>query len=133
MCPCALRSEGPRRIGRYGSKATKPDFAVPAAGGSAGVRAGGVERAKAGAKDFGGVADAGKPGLVDQQQWEGGAHRALRDASATGYVCGKGARDRGTDGQERASDFGIGRKGRGSEALRGEGQAHASAGGSALS
>src|SRR5882762_2561355 len=95
---------------------------------SAGVRPGGVKRAKAGAEDFGGDADAGKPGVVHQQQWKGRAYFAVCDASATRYVCGKGAGDGGTDGQERASDSGIGRKGRGSEALRGEGQAPASAG-----
>src|SRR5713101_7220858 len=125
MFSCASRSAGPRRIGKYGSQAAKPNLALPAAGGSAGIRPGGVERAKAGAEDFGGNADAGKPGVVDQQQWKGRAYFAVRDASATGYVCGKGACDGGTDGQERARDSGIGCKGCGGEALRGEGQAPA--------
>src|SRR5258708_7473714 len=31
MCPCGVWSEGPRRMGRYGSQATKPDFAGPVA------------------------------------------------------------------------------------------------------
>src|SRR6266705_3385535 len=77
---------------------------------------GGIERAKAGAEDFGSDADAGKPGVVHQQQWKGRAYFAVCDASATGYVCGKGACDGGTDGQERASDSGIGCKGCGGEA-----------------
>src|SRR6266550_5222020 len=117
----------------YGSQAAKPNLALPAAGGSAGVRSGGIERAKAGAEDFGGDADAGKPGVVHQQQWKGRAYFAVCDASATGYVCGKGACDGGTDGQERASDSGIGCKGCSGDALRGEGQAAASAGRSAHS
>src|SRR5256886_8256657 len=130
MCPCALaraKSE-PRRIGEYGSPVAKSNFALPAAGGSAGVRTGGIERAKASGKDFSGDADAGKPGYLHQQQWKGRAHRALRDAGATGYVRRKGARDRGTDDQERADDSRIGCKGCGGAALRGAGQASASAG-----
>src|SRR5882724_1052421 len=94
--PCALRSAGARRIGRNGSQAAKPNIAVPAAGGRAGVCAGGVERAKAGAEGCRGGADTGKPGFVHQQQRKSRAHRAVRYASATGYVCGKGARDGGT-------------------------------------
>src|SRR5260370_14125908 len=116
MFSCASRSAGPRRIGKYGSQAAKPNLALPAAGGSAGVRAGGVERAKAGAEDFGGDARAGKPGVIDQQQWKSRAYLAVRDASATGYVCGEGARARGTERQQKASDPGIGCKGCGGEA-----------------
>src|SRR5260370_7338156 len=125
MFSCASRSAGPRRIGKYGSQAAKPNLALPAAGGSAGVRAGAVERAKAGAEGFGGDANAGKPGRIEQQQWKGRADRAVRDASGTGYVCGEGARDRGTGRQERASDPGTGCKGCGGETLRGEGEAAA--------
>src|SRR6267143_3554779 len=127
MRPCALQSSStePRGIGRNGSQAAKSNFALPGAGGSAGVRWRRAERAKASAEDFGGYADAGEPGVVHQQQWKGRAHRALRDASATGYVCGKGARDRGTGRQERASDPGIGCKRCGGETLRGEGKAPA--------
>src|SRR5258708_35705481 len=125
MFSCASRSAGPRRIGKYGAQAAKPNLALPAGGGSAGVRAGAVERAKAGAEGFGGDANAGKPGVIDQQQWKGRADLAVRDASGTGYVCGEGARDRGTGRQERASDPGTGCKGCGGETLRGEGKAAA--------
>src|SRR5713101_1623778 len=123
MYSCVLGSEGePGRITEYGSQTAKPDRALPAAGGGPGVRGGGAERAKAGAKDFSGGADARKSGVVYQQQRESRADLAVRDAGTTGYVCGKGARGRGTDGQERASDSGIGRKGCGSPACRSEGE-----------
>src|SRR5216683_6619454 len=111
MCPCALRSAGPRRIGRNGSQAAKPNLALPAAGGSAGVRWGEGKRAKAGAQDFGGDADARKPGLVHQQQRKGRAHLALRDASATGYVCAEGERARRAAREEGATAAGTGRQG----------------------
>src|SRR6266581_3314073 len=68
MCPCALRSAGPRRIGRNGSQAAKSNFALPGSGGGAGVRGDKVERTKASAEDFGSDADAGEPCLVDLQQ-----------------------------------------------------------------
>src|SRR5260370_20805878 len=123
MFSCASRSAGPRRMGGYGSREGKTRLGLPAAGGSAGVRAGAVERAKAGAEGFGGDANAGKPGVIDQQQWKGRADLAVRDASGTGYVCGEGARDRGTGRQERASDPGTGCKGCGGETVRGEGEA----------
>src|SRR5260370_7540299 len=101
MFPCASRSAGPRRIGKYGSQAANPNLALPAAGGSAGVRAGAVERAKAGAEGFGGDANAGKPGVIDQPQWKGRADLAVRDASGTGYAWGEGARHGGTGPQEQ--------------------------------
>src|SRR5260370_2476552 len=125
MFSCGSRSAGPRRIGKYGSQDGRRNMALAGAGGSAGVRAGAVERAKAGAEGFGGDASAGKPGVIDQQQWKGRADLAVRDASGTGYVCGEGARDRGTGRQERASDPGTGCKGCGGETLRGEGKAAA--------
>src|SRR5260370_30521432 len=108
MFSCASRSAGPRRIGKYGSQAAKPNLALPAAGGGAGVRAGTVERAKAGAEGFGGDANAGKTGVIDQQQWKGRADLAVRDASGTGEGCGEGARGRGAGGAGRARDPGTG-------------------------
>src|SRR6266481_5610006 len=119
ISPCALRAAGARRIGRNGSQAAKPDIALPGAGRSAGIRAGGVERAKAGAKGCGGGADTGKPGFVHQQQRKSGAYRAFCDASATGYVCGEGACNGRTVRQEGTSATGTRRQGSGSEACRG--------------
>src|SRR5260370_1720524 len=104
MFSCASRSAGPRRIGKYGSQAAKPNLALPAAGGSAGVRAGAVERAKAGAEGFGGDGNAGKPGVIDQQQWKGRAALAGWDWGGTGYACGVGARARGAGGAKRDTD-----------------------------
>src|SRR5260370_343458 len=122
MCPCALRSAGPRRIGRNGSQAAKPNLALPAAGGGAGVRWGGGKRAKGGGPDFRGEACGGEPGLVRQQQRKGRAHLALRDAGATGYVCAEGECARRAAGEEGPTAAGTGRQGRGGAACGGEGE-----------
>src|SRR6266436_823057 len=115
MRPCALQSSsaGPRGIGRNGSQAAKSDFALPGAGSSAGDGWARVERTKASAKDIGGDAGAREPGVVHQQQRKGRAHRPLRDASATGYICAEGKRSRRADREEGTSAAGIGCQGRG--------------------
>src|SRR6266849_6926269 len=88
----------PHRIGTNGSATAKLDLALPAGGGSPGVCDDLAERAKAGGEDFRSDANPGEPGIIDRQQRKSGADRAVRDAGATGYVCGEGARERRTTG-----------------------------------
>src|SRR5208282_413859 len=90
-----------------GSKVAKADCDFSAAGGSGGDSIGVVEREEAGGEDIGGDADAGKFGVVDQQQWESGADIALCDEGATGYVCAEDLYIGRADGEEGAAAAGV--------------------------